>query len=218
MSDFPKTIVEIKGRALSNHVLIVFNTGEFLRLSLDLVLKHQLLKGKALDEQSYNLIQKENELIKGKNYAHNYCSQRIRSEKEVRTALSRRGYDKVVINQIIIFLKEFNFLNDENFAKMALNYYRNKRNYGTSRIRLELQKKGINKNIIENILSNENISPEHELEQAHKIIEKKMRIINSKVGIKKMVYIMQLLNTRGFSVSTSRTIIDKFKENEEFND
>lgn len=203
-----KKIINIKGRANSGNVLLIFESGEYLSINIDLVYKFKLAKNVILEIEDYEKIKHEQEIFRAKNYAHNYCSRRVRSEKEIRTALIRKGFNNEVITPVISFLKEFNLINDENYIKIAIDYFK-KKNFGFARIKLELLKKGLSKTIIEQFLNTDLISQEEELENALKIIEKKRRIIFSKEKQKRNAYIIHLLQSRGFNLSITRNILEK---------
>lgn len=212
--EFPKVITSIKSKGGTNKVIIFFETGEYLHLNLDLVYKFQLAKGVSLDEQYYNNIQKEFKIVKGKRLAHSFCSKQMKSEKDIADLLKRKQYLNDEIQIIIDFLKEFGLLDDAKFAQMAFNYFQNRKHYGTSRIRLELLKKGISNSIIESVINDNPIVEEIELERAKLILSKKQRLIQSKNPQQRRTYVLNSLKTSGFNKSIIRKILDdNFSEN-----
>ena len=56
-----------------------------------------------------------------KNKALNYISKRCKSVKEVREYLSKKGYLENVVDNVINFLTDYGYLNDEEYQKMFIN-------------------------------------------------------------------------------------------------
>src|SRR5690348_9673780 len=82
---------------------------------------------------------------------------RPRSEKEVKDYLQKKikkfpNIDSSVIDVIIHKLKQQKFLNDEEFAKMWVRSRTDYKPKGKYLVRLELIKKGISKDIIDQVL------------------------------------------------------------------
>ncbi len=76
-----------------------------------------------------------------------------RTELELRTKLIDAGYPEAVVEQTINYVSEYGFLNDERFVSA---YVRAKMHTKSKRvIKTELQQKGILKDIIEQIFSEE---------------------------------------------------------------
>jgi len=73
---------------------------------------------------------------------------RDRSEHEVRERLDKRGLDSTAIDAVIKRLYRYRYLDDQRFADaMARRGLR--RGYGSRRVRLDLKKKGIAKDVID---------------------------------------------------------------------
>lgn len=207
---FPKEIIEIKGKQKTSFVTISFDTGEFIKIQLDLVYQFKLNKGVKLSESTYNQILRTEKINQGKKFAYNSCLKRVRTEKEVQRLLKRKGFFDDEILEIISFLIEFKLINDEEFVHTAINYYYSKKKFGASRIKLELLKKGFKSEIITKALSEFFISGEDEQFLAEKIIEKKRNLIFSKPESKRKTYAFQILSRAGLSSSTCQSVVQKF--------
>ena len=89
----------------------------------------------------------EDNYIKCKNSALRVIERTYKSEKELRDKLALKGYEDHIIKRTINFLREYNLLNDINYAKM---YVKDRsRNQGKKKIKYTLMQKGIDENIIE---------------------------------------------------------------------
>ncbi len=128
--------------------------------------KHQLRRTK-LDE----------ELIKkAKSDAIRYLSYRERSTKEVRDKLYKKKYSQNIIEFIINYLTERDYLNDKRFTQMWLHSRINYNPRGRKLIYHELIQKGIKSQLIESQL--QNLSEKTELNMGLKLAEKWLRSKN----------------------------------------
>lgn len=86
---------------------------------------------------------------KARDYAFYLLKFRLRSEKEIYERLRKKKFDQTVIKEVLVFLKERNFLDDNLFAKSWIES-RLKKPFGFRRLTQELKLKGIEKEIIDN--------------------------------------------------------------------
>ena len=86
---------------------------------------------------------------KARDYAFLLLKFRLRSEKELYERLRKKKFDEAVIKEVLVFLKERNFLDDNLFAKTWVES-RLKKPFGLRRLTQELKLKGIDKEIIDN--------------------------------------------------------------------
>lgn len=71
---------------------------------------------------------------------------------EMRRMLNSLANEPVDVDTVILKLKEYNYLNDERIAENLLSRLL-KKQYGLTRIRLEIRQKGIKSDVIENVLN-----------------------------------------------------------------
>ena len=88
---------------------------------------------------------------KARNYAFRLLKFRMRSQQELRARLMRKKFDAAVIEKVIAFLGEKKFIDDREFARVWAQE-KIKRPLGIARISRELKLKGIDKNIIVEVL------------------------------------------------------------------
>ena len=112
-----------------------------------------LKKGDAIDE--LQLLELKNESDFGKNYirAVDLISRRLRSEREIRDYARRKQWTEDNTERVIDRLCERGYLNDERFAESFVRSRANTRNFSATRMKVELQKKGVKPDIITNILA-----------------------------------------------------------------
>ncbi len=133
---------------------------------------------------------------------------RRRSEFEIREKLKQKNFSEEIAEEAISELKKYKYLDDEKFAESYIRDRMNLSQRGKLLIKMELAKKGISENIIENKLD-ELLSFEKELELAEKIIAKKLRIIGE--GYEKNKLRQKLsasLQNKGFSFDIISKALD----------
>lgn len=80
---------------------------------------------------------------RAKQVAYRMLSYRDRSTKEIETKLQQKGYSEEVVAQVLAFLREANYLDDDRFASQWVRSRTERRQLGPLRLKRELQEKGI---------------------------------------------------------------------------
>ncbi|PIY93839.1 MAG: hypothetical protein COY68_04745 [Candidatus Levybacteria bacterium CG_4_10_14_0_8_um_filter_35_23] len=149
---------------------------------------------------------------KNYNRALRFLSFRLRSEKEIRNYFQKHKVELSVAEKIIEKLKKYRFLNDEDFAKLWIESRLKHKLRSISLIRRELLLKGIDKEIIDVQISNFQFSISNELENAQKLIRK--RIERYKDLPRQEIYqkLGRFLASKGFNWDTIKKSIDEVLE------
>jgi regulatory protein len=153
--------------------------------------------------------------------ALNFLSFRPRSEKEIRNYLSGKERPSFIrkiipseetIEKIISKLKEYKFLNDEEFAKWWIEQRTLIKPKAGRVIRMELKQKGIDKELVDELLKNEK---ESDFEKAKKLAEKRMPRY-SKIKEKRKVFekLGRFLVSKGFNYDIIKEVIDQIFDKE----
>lgn len=144
------------------------------------------------------------------NKALKFLSYRPRSEKEIRDNLRKKKASDSIIDLIIKKLQEQKFLNDREFAKWWIEQRTLVKPTGKRLIKIELSKKGIDKDLIDEIFDNVENLVQNELELARKLVQRK---INKYKGLDRQKIYRRLggfLSRRGFDYDTIKKAIDEF--------
>lgn len=144
-----------------------------------------------------------------------FLSYRSRSEFEIKEYMLRKGWDEKTRNIILEKLKELKFINDEDFARQWLASRSHSRPKGRFLVKMELQKKGVDKEIINELLLEERkVTTEETL--AEEYGQKKLERLKGLpvLEIKRKLY--SALVMRGFSAEIVGRVIDKLLK-EEYN-
>lgn len=134
------------------------------------LIKHQLTKGKELDQWTIEEINFEDEVRKAYNKALYYLGFRMRSEGEVRQKLKEKEYGDAVIDEAIKKLYAHKFLDDQQFSEALMRTQINSGKKGPRAIQQDMQKRGIDKQMQKDVL--DSYSEEEQLEIAKGLAEK----------------------------------------------
>lgn len=97
-----------------------------------------------------------------------------KTEQEVRNKLKKLNFDEGIINQVISYLSDLNYINDEEYVDAYIRQCMRLQNYSIYEIKNKLLQKGIKKYIIEEKL--ESLSnTEYEKELVEKLLNGKLK-------------------------------------------
>ena len=168
-------ITDIRQAVKNPERVNVFVNGKY-SFSLDVtqLVDLKLKVGKEISEEELAGYKKASEFGKLYQRTLEWVLTRPRSVKETKDYLLKKVYEKKIdkdyINNIIEKLEGKNYLNDEKFAEWYVENRFVKKGISTRRLKMELIKKGIKKEIIEKVLVDSARSDEDEI---LKIIAKK---------------------------------------------
>lgn len=162
-------ITDIEPQKRKDRVNIYIDNAFAFGLSLELKYMYDLTIDTEVNDDFIEDVLKEEEARRAMNATLNFLSYRQRSEQEIRHKLREKGYEENYIERSISFCKNQNYIDDESFA---INFVKDKINLnklGTHRIKKELMTKGIDEDIIESVLvEDENDEYERALQIATK--------------------------------------------------
>ena len=118
------------------------------------------------------------EFDKGKTKVLKYILFKKRSEYEVRNKFSKT-IEENLLNDIIDYLKEAKYIDDEDYLKKLVNNYKLLKNLSLKELKYKLISKGLSKNIIEDYLyENKDDLEEYEIKSATNIAIKKVNTLD----------------------------------------
>ena len=164
--------------------------------------------GKELSDQEIEKIISEDKTIRGKKYLLRLLSRRIYSRYEISRKLNNKGYPEKIIADLIFWLENNNYINDELFAEMWAQFRLKNKPIGRYKLNQELRIKGIKQDIIQKVMD-KTYKEIDELILARNLIKEK--IVSSK--IKNIIIdpkkIYNFLLRRGFSTEISKNIYNE---------
>lgn len=146
---------------------------------------------------------------------YRYLTIRNRSEKEIRDYLQKKNADSDIIDAIVARLYDQKFLDDEAFARSWVWSRAMFRPRGKRMLQVELQQKGIHRDVIQQILDEHIEDVPDELTQAKNLIGK--RVEKLKEEPRHIIYqkIGAFLARRGYNWDISKKAIDSLLDKEE---
>ncbi len=132
------------------------------------------------------------------NKALRFLSYRPRSEEEIRKNLLKKKSPQEIIEKIISKLKEYKFINDEEFVKWWIEQRTNFKPRSLRLIKMELKQKGIDKELIDETIDHLP-STIDDLESAKKLIERRLQRYKNLPRDEKFQKIARYLASKGFN-------------------
>lgn len=181
----------------------------------DLVVEHRLVVGKEIPQEQLEKLLFEAEVGKLMERMYRLFNIRQRSEKEVRDYLRELNYKRKVKGQeeisppasefLINKLKQKDLLNDLVFAKAWVGARRSSKKKGLIALKSELFQKGIDKEIIEQVLGE---NGESEKDIAIQALGEKLQVWQDLpyLGFKKKAY--EHLARKGFEYSIIKDVVE----------
>lgn len=196
-------VIEIKIQAKDKSKYSIFIDGEYsFAISADKVLEYKLKSGKeySVDEIEEIKTEAEKELALQKGL--NYISKAIKTKKQVVVYLKGKGFSDKAVYYTIDKLKEYDYINDKEYAKL---YLENNRSAGKRLVDYKLMSKGVNKNDIS--LARNEVNEDF-LEMAERLVDKRLR--NKEITQENLQKTYRYLIGKGFSHEEALSVIKKY--------
>ncbi len=138
----------------SNRYNCYFDNDERISIVDDMIFKFDLSAGKELSETEMLALKVEADKAFTREKALELLSLREHGSGELRTKLMQKGYEKAVIAEVLDYLKEKNYLNDERFADLFSQELIQRKQFGPMKVKEKLFQRGMSSSLIQNILLN----------------------------------------------------------------
>lgn len=197
----------------SGDVVVFLDNDEKLFLAYEVLLKNGLRKGDEISEDLFSYLVTENQKYFIKKRALSLLARRMHSVSELRIKLLQKKYKKELIEEVLKGLTESKILDDQKFALLFAEEKSGGKSWGKVKIKAELIKKGINRDIINEVLTK--ISSEHDdFQTALELGRKKLRLISAKKpdSRKASQKIMSYLYNKGFDFEICRQVAKELIE------
>ncbi len=196
----------------------IFLDGQFaFGADEDLIVSYRIIPGKIIEQKDLEKLLFESEVGKLMERMYGLFSVRQRSEKETRDYLKNLSFKRklkdreeisdLVIDLLVERLKAKGMINDLEFAKSWVEARRKSKQKGVRALKAELFQKGIDREIIEEVVKEDDGSEE---DLAEKALEKKMKSWKNLERREFKKKALEFLMRRGFDYETSKTVVEKF--------
>lgn len=206
MNEITAITPQIKDKRRCN----VYVDGRFCcGLTLESLVKNRLKVGQVVTEERLAEIQLESEKNTAFDKALTHLSATRKTEKEMRTFLAKKGYLPAVVDYVLEKLREYNFLNDTEYAEAYAEHA--VKHKGGRLIRMELKGKGVSDRAIDAALST--LDGEQEEEAAKALLQKYMR--GKPINVQTLQKGYRYLMGKGFDYDVAKQALQAFGELEE---
>lgn len=185
--------------------LLTLEDGTLLRITEDEILRFRLRQGMELDDETVQALQKSARTSSTKVQAANMIASRPLSKKELQKRLERKGSDEEDARAAIAWLEDMGAVNDAAYAASLVRHYAG-RGYGTLRIREELQRRGVPRDMWDDALEERGDSAE----TLDALIRKKCK--GNLDDPKERKRVCDALMRRGFSWSEVKAALSRYTE------
>lgn len=212
-------ITSVEPQKKNPHRFNVFLDGEFaFGADEDLVVNRRLVVGKVIEPEDLEKILFEAEVGKLMERMYKWFALRQHSEKEVRDYFrvkslesrvkGKEGISQLVIDALVENLKKKGMVDDLQFARAWTEARRKSKQKGIRAIKAELFQKGISREIIEEVVSNQSsvVSEEALAKQA---LEKKMKVWKNLSGQELKKKAFEFLARKGFDFDIVKETVEK---------
>ena len=183
-------IVKYEKKGNSNY-LIYLSDGRKIKINEEVILKYKLLYKKEIDEYLLSEIIQDNNNYDIYNKCVKYISVRIRSKYEIIEFMKRKGVSIELINEVVDKLIKNKLIDDDIYTKAYIHDKLQFSTMGPNRIKGELEKQGIDNNIISKYIYD--IDDKLIDDKINKQINKIIKSTKNKSNIRNKIY-MNLTN------------------------
>lgn len=199
-----KRITGLQVQKRNNNRLNIYLDGEYA-FGLSRYVAAWLQVGQDLTEEKITALMADDAVEAAYQKSTKFIGYRMRTTSEVDKHLTKKGIEPQIIGQVIERLNENGLLNDEGFAKMWIENRSEFRPRSQRLLAMELRRKGINSETIQNVI--ERTPPEDEL--AYLAAKKRIRRYEHLDWQDFQRKLGSHLTRRGFSYSTIKPVVYK---------
>ena len=185
------------------HITVCLSDGGEIRTTLGVVTELRLFAGRELDSEALNLLQRQSGLALAREKALQLVSQRQMSRRELSKKLREKGFDPETADYCVDWVTERGLLNEESYAAAVVRHYAAK-GYGESRIRQELQRRGLPRELWEEALA---AMPE-DPSKLDRLIAQRLHDPSNRDEVRKLT---SALFRRGFGMEEIRSALKRFQ-------
>ncbi len=183
----------------------VYLDGEFaFGLEMVTVMKLGLKIGKEMDWQTLEEAIFDSEVSVAFQKAMDYLSRSMKTTKQMRDYLSKKGFSKDVVECVIQKLHNYKYLDDEQYAKLYAQ--QNKCQKGERRIKQELLQKGVSQDKVD---AQVQIDEDDQLQTAMNLAQKYLK--NKSCDLKTMQKLQRYLLYRGYDYDVVNKVVSHYK-------
>ncbi len=136
--------MKLKSKNNSNIFKVETDEGEFF-LHSDVIVGRGISVGE-VDKDLFYLAESESSSLIAYNLILKYIGSNIKTEKQIRDYLYRKEYKTDTINEVVDKLKEYNIIDDKQYADI---YVRSNPNFSRRKLKVKLNTSGVKNDIVD---------------------------------------------------------------------
>ncbi|MDE6504316.1 MAG: RecX family transcriptional regulator [Clostridia bacterium] len=177
-------------------------------IKLEVALKYRLKAGMQIEKSMLDEIQFETEKSQAVDKAMTHLSATMKTKKQMRDFLAKKGYTENVISYVLDKLEYYKLVDDYAYCRAYVNSISGK---GKRALEADLLKRGADKKAIEEALS----AVEEDEAAAFTVLEKYMR--GKQISKESLYKGFKYLLSKGYSYDTAKSALGKFGvDNEDY--
>lgn len=201
-----QTITQISAQQKNKERANIYIDGEFyVGVSLETVLKLRLKVGDAVDSERLSEIVAEAERADAMQKATDYALKTLKTKRQVKDYLLKKGYSEETVWQTVDKLKEYGYIDDKEYSKRFIES--TSKTQGRRLIEYKLMMKGVKK---DDIAFAYETAETDDRENARRLAEKYLR--NKEITKENVLKTYKYLIGRGFSYEQADYAVARFKE------
>ncbi len=202
MPEITQISVQTKNKKRCN----IFVDGEFfVAVSVEAVMKNRLKVGQFIDAKDLQQVVEDNDRTEALTKALDYVSKSLKTKRQVKDYLLRKGYSEQTAWYCVDKLKEYNYIDDKEYSKRYIESV--SKNQGKRLTEYKLMIKGVRKEEIENAYLETEIDANS---NAKSVAEKYLK--NKTKDKETLAKAYRYLIGRGFSYEQASYAINSFNK------
>lgn len=184
---------------------VEFDCGTKVLVSYDIFEKYKISVDSEISDSEFEIIKFYSDIEFAKKIAVNFLKRRLKTQKEIEYKLKENGFDFRVIEETVDFLKDFEYIDDREYARLFIEEKINLNGYGLNRIKNLLYQKGVKE--IDYIDFLEEVDGDIEFNNALELATKKLNSIYEDDEFKIKRKIFSYLSYRGFDYDVINRVL-----------
>jgi len=187
-------ITDIKKQIKNDGRFNIYLDGQYYcPLTAEVIMVNKLKIGQETERDFIDKLHFESEKATAFTKSVNYMGSRLKTQKQLIDYLSGKGYGQQIVDYVMAKLKEYEFIDDKNYAEAYIASVQSKK--GGKLIAMELKRRGVSEELIEQKL--DEVSEEDEEQSALSVGRKYIK--NKEKDLKTKNKLYNYLYSKGFS-------------------
>lgn len=202
----------VQSKRVTDRYYVTFESGEKFTVNLGLIARYSLFTGRTLDDEEMDALRGDAVKTEAKARALRIIGTRNMSRRELEKRLIEKGESPEVARNTVDWMEQIGAVNDREYAGLIVRHYSAK-GYGLGRIRDELYRRGIDRELWEEALA--------ELPEGHDAIDRfiELKLKGRVPEQKELKRVTDALLRRGFSWEEVRGALARYSSAiEEYNE